>query len=350
MIFHRDIYNPIEKMEEMKPEVFNYYIDICNRQKKGEQTDAGMMEEIRHIFYSSHPKTLKANLDIVWGRVSPKIESNVGLAQFILDFGGAESDYFFPWLITVWTSPSAALEMAYGAGYDLTSEWHERIPEDDRISYFVHNVPTFVYNRERQCKVADLAMVTLNKYDFGEKSKVIDLGAGRMAWARYHGFTFGGPYRQKIYAFDKDATIEPEALFPFHDLEKIGLEYRHSDFLKEMHNPNLKKADLVILGGVASYFPLDIFVEMVVKPVYGMLKRGGCFFFDLQLDCPQYVWSVKLFDWPEIKLMKSPSEAIDTVEAIRRALWDEGMKMGADYALDTYNEVASSVMVMLTKV
>ena len=349
MLTSRFTYNPIEQMEEFKPELFQKYIDICNRQKKDELTSSEIIAEIRNSFYNAHPDVAWSSLNEIWKTVKPRIEANAGLAQFILDFKATESNYFFPWLISVWTSPSKALEMAYGAGNNLHGWWDDKIPESDRIYYFVQNVPTLVYNRERQLKVADLVMAVQNKYPYGEKSKVIDLGAGRMSWARYHGFRFGGPSVQEIYAFDMDPSIVPEDLFPGRPLSLLGLNYKQVDFRKDILNPEYLNTDLVVLGGVASYYPLEAFVNGIVIPIYKMLKTGGGFFFDLQLDCPQYVWSVKLFDWPEMNLMKSPAEAISTVEQFRRKLWKAGMRMGADYALDTYNESASSVMVTLTK-
>ena len=56
-----------------------------------------------------------------------------------------------------------------------------------------------------------------------------------------------------------------------------------------------------------------------------------------------------MFGWPEMKLPNKASDAIDIIEAMRKKLWKDGMRFSAEYALDTYNESALSVMVFLTK-
>lgn len=353
MIVTDYLINPVEVTEEMEPRIFGKYIDICNAQKKGEMTNPEMVDEIRHAFYHAHTNVYIGNLNGVWAWVQPKLAVNAGLAQFVLDYKAAESDFFFPWLVNVWNSPSAALEMAYGGGRGLDGKWHTDILEKcDRINYFVHNVPTFVYNRERQLKVADLVSIYQNRANLRDHSKIVDFGAGRMAWATHHKFRFYAT-RQTIYAFDKDTSINTEDVF---ELYPVGVssswenvKYEHSDFIGQLSNPELAGADLVILGGVASYIPQKVLFGKIVPAIYQLLKPGGSFFFDLQLNCPQYVWSVKLFDWPEIKLMNNASEAIDAVEAARHKLKTAGMAFSADYALDLYNGKASSVMITLTK-
>ena len=180
-------------------------------------------------------------------------------------------------------------------------------------------------------------------------TRVVDLGAGRMAWARWHGFHFD-PCHQEILALDKDPSITTPGLFPM-SLKRLNIQYRSIDIRSWLaKNTEENGFDLAILGGVASYYPLEAFIQTVIKPVCARLSPGGVFFFDLQLDCPQYVWTVKLFNWPEIKLMRDATEAITTLEAMRKQLWHEGLKFGAEYAVDTYNEAPSAVMVTLTKI
>ena len=104
-----------------------------------------------------------------------------------------------------------------------------------------------------------------------------------------------------------------------------------------------------MIGGVASYFPLPAFTEAVIKPIHGILKDRGAFFFDLQLDCLQYEWTIKLFGWPEMQLAKSAEEAIAKVEAVRRGLWDAGLKFSAEYHVDTPNANPSAIMVVFQK-
>lgn len=353
MIVHDFLRNPVEQTEVMGPEVFNKYIGICNRQKEGEMTDPEMLATIHDDFFGAHPGVHKATLRGNWSWTKPKLEVNPGLAQFVLDFGATRSDFFFPWLVSVWNSPSAALEMAYGEGLDLTARWRTDILETkDEIVPFVHNVPTFVYNRERQLKVADLVTTFQDRATVKKPSKIVDFGAGRMAWARHHGFRFGTT-KQMIYAFDKDTNINPYSLFNCPPLQTpagwLKINYQHRDFVSQLGNPELTGADLVILGGVASYIPAETFFRKIVPAIYQMLKPGGCFFFDLQLQCPQYEWSVKLFDWPEIRLIDEPEEAIKMVEMSRKILFWDGIKFSAEYALDTGSVHTSSVMVTLTK-
>ena len=343
---HKELFDPIIRTATMKKEDFLKYIDICDRQPAITPTRPSLVREIHDIFYESHPDVERSHLDNVWAFIHEKLEKNEGLAQFVLDYNGAKSSYFFPWLIQVFTSPSAALEMAYNAGADLTGTWTKKVPEDDEINFFVRNVPTFVYNRERQLFVADLA-TTVRESNPG-KTKIIDFGAGRLAWTRWHGFKFE-PERQSILAFDMDPTIQPEELYDV-PLEELSVEYHKNNFMAELYNPKCKNANLVILGGVASYYPVDVFTEKVAKPVHGLLAEGGSFFFDFQLLCPQYTWSVKLFDWPEIKLSESPWQAIETAENIRRGLWHRGMRFEAEYKLDTCNDMPSSVMMVFTKI
>ena len=311
------LFNPIKQTEIIKPEVFQKYIDICNHQKKGEKTDLETVIEIHDDFFESHLEIEEKNLLENWSWVRPMLEINPGLAQFVQDFEAAKSDFFFPWLVNVWNSPSAALEMAYGEGRDLNGIWRREGTEDDRISYFVHNVPTFVYNRERQLKVADLVSIFQSQTSFRKPSKIVDFGAGQMAWARHHGFRFC-PMMQTIYAFDKDTSIDPDDLFVNSEAKLprklLKINYKHSDFFSQLGNPELIGADLVILGGVASYIPEETFFGKIVPAVYQLLMPGGCFFFDLQLQCPQYEWSVKLFDWPDIHLIDEPEIAIGMVE------------------------------------
>lgn len=344
---HKDLFDPIVRTATMKKEEFLKYIEICDRQPAITPTRPSLVREIRDIFYESHADIDKQCLDKVWAFIREKLEKNEGLAQFVLDYNGAKSSYFFPWLIQVFTSPSAALEMAYNAGMDLTGAWTKKVPEEDEINFFVRNVPTFAYNRERQLFVADLA-TTIRDINPG-KTKIVDFGAGRLAWTRWHGFKFE-PERQSILAFDMDQTIQPEELYDGVPLEDYAVEYQKKNFMTELHNPKCKDANLAILGGVASYYPVDVFTEKVVKPVHSLLAENGSFFFDFQLLCPQYTWSVKLFDWPEIKLSESPWQAIETAENIRRNLWNKGMKFEAEYKLDTYTEIPSSVMMVFTKI
>lgn len=333
--------------EAMPEESFMRYVRTKDRQF-GPTSDK-LMRDIRDDFFETHmPFVAKDQLDFVWNHVKKRLRKNSALALFTYENEGAISDYFFPWLMAVATSPSMALEMSYGAGMNLDGEWDEYGYLNDEIEPFVKNDPTFVYNRERQLFIADLVTSVRNATLSGAKSKVIDFGAGRMAWARRHGFRFV-PEKQVILAFDKDPTIKPEELFGKR-WSRTGIVYRKGDLVTELHNADCANANLIILGGVASYYPLEVFKNVILKSVYNLLQTGGAFFFDLQLDCPYYQRSVKVFDWPEMKLAASATVAIDTVEQMRKELWKDGMRFSAEYALDTYNEYPTSVMVVLTKV
>ena len=348
MLMNKEIFNPIAIRGGIPDEVFAKYITIRDRQYKLVPTMPSLTSEIKQIFYGSHEYVDRENLDKMWTFMYPMVSHNEALAQFILDNGGAESDYFFPWVMSVATSPSEALELSYNAGRDLNGEWIASIPPTDEIGYFVFNLPTLAFNRERQFRVADF--VTSDRAIFGDTgAKVIDLGAGRMAWARHHGFIFK-PELQKIIACDRDPTIQPDELFLPKSLGQIGLTYKRSDIMMELQDTDCTNASFIILQGVASYYPIGVFMESIVKPVYANLRKGGSFFFDLQLNHISYEWSVKVFGWPEMCLPNSASAAIDTVEEMRHELWKDGMKFRPEYMLDTYNSSPLSVMVLFTKI
>ena len=332
-------------------EVFAKYIAIRDKQYKMTSTMPELTTEVKRVFYRAHKDISRTVLDRIWTFMYPMLSRNEALAQFILDYGGAESDYFFPWLMSVATSPSEALELSYNAGRNLNGEWVANIPETDKINYFVLNLPTLAFNRERQQKVAELVRNNQDEFRLSG-SKVVDLGAGRMAWARhpeYTGFGFR-PRIQKIFACDKDPNIQPEELFRPKTLTQVGVSYKQGDIMMELQSADCANASLVILQGVASYYPISVFRETIVKPVYHNLRKGGSFFFDLQLNHISYEWSVKVFNWPEMELPEKASDAIDVVQAMRTTLWNEGMRFEATYMLDNYHASPLSVMVLFKKI
>lgn len=367
MIRHNRLFNPIAQTRVMDTSEFIRYIrlrELCEWFPVGEESTRKRVDEIREDFYSAHSDVAGSRLDEVWAYVGSMVEKNPALARFIIDHNATKSGYFFPWLMTIVQSPSAALELAYGNGFDAYGNWVNGIPEEDEIDDFVKNVPTLVYQRERQFLMADLVSSVKEN---GQRDRsafehrlpvVVDLGAGRMAWARYHGFRFDSAYL-KVIAVDKDPGIDPEKLFePFapkgryvesDTLSYLGLEFQKADILPWLATTDLRDVDLIMLGGVASYFPLPAFTEAVIKPAYKILREGGSFFFDLQLECPQYEWTIKMFGWPEMKLMKTAAEAITQVEAIRMQLWEAGLKFNAEYHLDTACANPSAVMIIFQK-
>ena len=344
------LYDPIVRTDEMKTSEFTKYVDA--RKKQVGPTASYLVEGIKKRFYDAHGDMVpKPHLDKIWETVGKRIEVNTGLAEFILDYDGAESEFFFPWLMNVWSSPSMALEMAYGWGTDMRGKF--RKAEDDPIDYFVRNDPTFVYNRERQLFVANLATQAKLATPECVMSKVVDFGAGRLAWVRWHGFK-PSPSRQSILAFDNDNSIHIDEVMMGSKFmctpEKLGIEFVKSNFMTELENPKCMDANLVSLGGVASYFPHEMFKRRIVVPVYRLLRTKGTFFFDLQLMCPYYERSVAIFSWPLMDLAKGATEAIYKIETMRKELWREGMRFSAEYKLDTYNEFPTSIMITMTKV
>ncbi|MBQ3292792.1 hypothetical protein IJG93_00575 [Candidatus Saccharibacteria bacterium] len=349
MFKHAYLSDPIERTDDMKVEAFSKYTEI-NRVEFS--TKPELVKEIKTQFFefAESAKVDEAMITKLWGFVGTKIKENPGLANFTLDYNGAKSNFFFPWLINIFRSPATALEMSYGAGTDLHGNWIRNVPENDPIDYFVRNDPTFVYNRERQLYLANLASCLRDvAFDSDEKKKIVDFGAGMLAWVRWHGFV-PQPHQIEIYAYDKDPSIRPETLFPGEDLEALGIRYKHGDLMVQVRNHECDGADLAILGGVASYIPPDIFAEKVVKAIYALLNHGGIFFYDLQVKCPYLERSMSIFDWPTMYLADNVETAIKNVEKVRRRLWREGLKFAAEYAVDTYNENPSAVMIMLQKV
>ena len=357
MLRHTELFDPVERPEVAADFNFEKYIEIDKAQKS--PTGAGFVESIKHEFYEAGSETDVGNLDKIWSFVGSRIEQKQCLAEFIKDFKATESKYFFPWLIDLAKSPSAALEMSYGAGHDLNGIWHDDIlSTGDRIIPFIQDDPAFIYNRERQLYVADLvASIVQDCYNGPtEVPKIIDFGAGRMAWARYHGLELCNYYVHRgyadIYAFDQDKSIDPEKLFADENLtlEELSIKYEHTDLASQLINPELKEADLVILGGVASYIPSETFYGKIVPAIHALLSSGGVFFFDTQIDCPCLQWSIRVFDWPEMHLPATVVDAIYSIERARTALWEKGFKFSAEYAADTYNNPSTAVMVTLQKV
>ncbi|MBR2836862.1 class I SAM-dependent methyltransferase [Candidatus Saccharibacteria bacterium] len=349
MVRNNGLFDPVERHRMMREDEFTKYTEIRYEQlKTGEQTNLAKIKKIGADFCETHKGVSPLKVIKMWNEICPALRQNAGLTEFTLDYDGAKSEFFFPWLKSVATSPSAALEMSYGAGYDIAGEWVDAVPEDDPIDGFVRDDPTFVYNRERQLYVADLVTTLQKQATSKRKSKVIDLGAGQMAWARWHGFKFD-PKRQEIRAFDKDVHIEPKRLFDDKEIWS-GLVYQHCDMRKALTQPECMDADLIMLGGVASYYPHAAFVQGVILPVYQLLRLGGVFFYDLQLDCPYLRRSMAVFSWPEMHFYGDATATMMHVENMRKTLWAGGLKFGAEYVLDTYNATPSSVMVVLTKV
>lgn len=352
MLRHQNLYDPVERPKVSKEIEFSRYVEVHKNQTA--PTSAGYVAGIKDTFYKANIDAKLPKLNEVWQFVEPKIESNTGLAEFINDYHGAESKYFFPWLINVFRSPSTALEISYGAGPDIDGVWHEDILEtEDPIVPFIYDDPAFVYNRERQLQVADLASTV---YDCtsgskGCKHKIVDFGAGRMAWLRRHGCGYA-PWVD-ILAFDKDKTIDPEEVLaggPGKADVRFPVQYKQDDFTEHLMDPDCKDADLIILGGVASYIPLETFFGKIAPAIHMLLKPTGVFFFDLQTSTPCYRHSMDILDWHGFNLPDNPAIVIGTVEAARQSLWEKGFKFSAEYAVDTFNTIPSAVMITMQKV
>lgn len=357
MLRHSELFDPVIRPEVATEFNFERYVEIDKAQKK--PTGAGYVESIKRQFYEAGSETEIGKLDKIWSTVGPMVERKQCLAEFINDFRATESKYFFPWLVDLTYSPSMALEMSYGAGHDLDGNWREDILESgDRIIPFIQDDPAFVYNRERQLYVADLvATILLENWSCDVSPlKIVDFGAGRMAWARHHGLELYDYYLRQghanIYAFDKDESINPKELFKGEEaiLKDLGIKYAHEDFAGQLTNPELKDADLIILGGVASYIPPETFYTKIVPAIYMLLKPGGVFFFDKQIDCPCLQWSIRVFDWPNMYLPANATEAVYATEQARKTLWKKGLKFSAEYALDTCSEDPTAVMMTFQKI
>lgn len=343
-MLQKGLFNPIETTRVMKDAEFQKYINICARQKGA--TGGRLIRCVKETFFKTHAKDAnEEELQEIWQKVEGPLKNNAGLTAFALDFGGDKSSHFFPWVMSVQKSPSEALEMAYGWGRNLRGEF-EFAGNDPWYMEAVRNLPTLAFHRERQLVVANLVTLAKGAVSHEGLIKVVDLGAGRMDWARMHGFVLE-PDIMEIIAFDKDPTIEVEQLFPM-GKDKANITYINGDITEALTDARCNGADVIIMQGVASYYPREIFAK-VLAMVYDLLRDGGAFFFDLQLDCVYYRWSVTTFGWPEMKLMQSAAEAIDLIEGFRKALWEKGYRFGAEYALDTYNKTPAAVMATLTK-
>jgi len=345
MLRHR-LSDPIKRdYQEIE---FAKYVAIHKGQT--EPTDPDFFTKLKEEYYAAHSSIEQSKLNKVWGLIAPKISENRGLAEFTRDYQGHLSDYFFPWLINVFRSPATALEMSYGAGPDLNEDWHDDIlSTEDPIVPFIKDDPAFVYNRERQLYVADLASSVVDLAAGREDpAKIVDFGSGRLTWIRNHGF-IPSKDRVEIYAFDQDPSIRPDQLFSS-DPEELGIRFKHGNFTAQFNNPDCRNADLIILGGVVSYIPAAKFIDGIIPAIYQLLNDVGVFFFDLQIDCPCYQHSMDILSWPKFDLPASTNEAIARVEEWRKSLWSSGIKFSAEYTTDTYNELPSGIMVTMQKV
>ena len=345
MIRHQ-LENPIRR--DGKEIEFAKYVKM-HKEQQG-PTDPKLIEAVKDEFWSTHTEVGEPILEKIWGFVAPRFADNIGLLEFTKDNDGHKSEFFFPWVMNVFKSPATALEISFGTSPDLSGKWREDIMEtDDPIVPFIKDDPAFVYNRERQLFVADLvASVQDLASTKGAKAKVVDFGAGRLAWYRQYGHKIM-PISPNIYAFDKDPSIDPTKLFS-EELENLGIHYKHGDFTQQLNNPDCREADLIILGGVASYISPDDFSNKIAVAIYQLLKPGGAFFFDLQLDCPCYEHSMDILGWPKFNIPAKVSEIIDRNEAMLRALRQKGLKFSAEYHVDSYNQLPSAVMIVLQKI
>lgn len=341
MLMSSNIFQPIAQDATMAIEEFARYIRISESQIA---TSPFMMKRIKNCFYEQHEySTPKEALDRIWSLVAPALEKNAGLAEFTDDYEGALSEYFFPWLIMLRTSQSEALMLAYGLCRNLRDAIRV-VPDDDPIMLFVKNDPTFVAARERAIRIANLATIA-RSIPIGARSKVIDLGAGRMPWARFHGFEFA-PSRQEIMAFDKDTSIVPEELLGTVASEKC-FQYQHMDIFSALRECD--NANLAILSGVASYMKMSALKERIVKPLHASLRPGGLFFFDLQLDCVYYRRSMKIFSWPELRLEKDKDAVKEKIENMVDELEQEGYGFNLETELIKYDGSPTNLFVQMTK-
>ena len=349
MFRHAYLSDPIERTTDLPVETFTKYTEINSQEFS---TKSEIIATIKQQFFdfAASVEVDKAKVEKLWHFVGTKLIENPGLASFTLDYDGAKSEFFFSWLVNIFRSPATALEMSYGAGTNLHGEWVRGIPEDDPIDFFVRNDPTFVYNRERQLYVANLVSFLRDvAFDSGRRKKVVDFGAGLLPWMRWHGFV-PEPSCLEVYAYDKDPSIHPADLFPGEDLASLGIKYKHGDLLVQVRNPECNEADLVLMGGVGSYFLAEIFFQKIVKDIYWLLNPGGIMFFDLQLKCPYLARNMSIFDWPPMYLIDDVATAINSVEDARKTFWKNGLKLKAEYSVDTYNENPSAVMILLQKI
>ena len=352
MLRYKYLSDPIERTGNIELTKFHKYIDIAKTQRG--PTDEKLVNEIKEQLYDYHlTEKNEAKIERIWKFLVAKVGTNAGLASFILDYGGAKSDFFLPWMMNTFLAPSAPLEMAYGAGANIDGHWIDNIPANDPIMPFVKNEPNFIYHRERELHVADLAtMVQEASFgEFGKVSKIVDFCAGRMPWATRYGYDFT-PEDQTIMAFDKDPTLKPKKLPHIKDAEAMNIAFKNGDVMSQASNPECSDADLIVAVGFygAPYTRFDAFSQAVIMPVYHLLNPGGIFFFDLRINSPCLRYVTPIFEWPKLYLMESVPNAVKSVEEVRRSLWKSGRKFNAEYTVDSYNEPPSGLMVTFQKV
>lgn len=345
-MLRHDIVDPIAK--EGKDIEFAKYVEM--HQNQTGPTNEKLYQTIHDEFYDAHRDIDRLHLDEIWEFIGPKVANNTGIAEFIKDNDGHLSNYFFPWLINVFRSPATALEMSYGEGPGLDGVWNDDIIQtDDPLVPFIKDDPAFVYNRERQMRVADIAMSIYDEaWDTQTEAKIVDFGAGRLAWYRHHYSVLYDTYWIQLHAFDKDPTIHIDMILG-QNYDDEHIYYEKNDFTSELTNPKLKESKLILLGGVASYTEPEVFARKIVPSFHSLLKDKGIFFFDMQLDCPCYRHSMDILGWPKFSVPNKSSEVIDKVEAMRSELWKNGIKFSAEYNTDTFNSIPSSVMITFQK-
>ena len=148
-------------------------------------------------------------------------------------------------------------------------------------------------------------------------------------------------YPAEILACDLDERIDIEAL------SMPGVQYKRADMWELLnYRDNYGAFDDVVSNGVMSYYVGDL-GKVVEKVDRNVLKEGGKFVFDLQLDHWDLRRDALVFNWrtePPMTLLAGTEEAKLAVEQAC-----EGLDVKIDCHPDSRNEVAVGAVFHVTK-
>ena len=278
----------------------------------------------------------------IWHDFSIAMLGNPRLTSFEENYG-ARSKYFVPWQRTI--PRAVALEGAFGWVYDFAGHW-SKVESDDPFFWWIIREPMFVYLRERAMKTAEA---------LASAKDVLFLGAGHLPELRHVGLKRPTLF---VTACDNDSATLGELMSNSYVGDNVcthNISYHHLDISRMLdYAERLRRSyDVIVMNGVAAYYyhrdgdKVVGFLPHIVERAVSLLRPGGKFIFDFQLNHWNLLRDYLVFNWksdPPMALLKDEDEVYAATSALIRAL-----PVTPDYFIDSRNEDPTGVMVHLTK-